>query len=215
MALMVVAVLLTQSRQAIIGLVGAVFVLVFRSDTERAAPSCVLLLLVADLVGFVPTWSRTRSKSGQPSSTRSSSGSPGSRTPSTIWQTDPWFGVGLRWWYTDRFPVQFQPPNAEIEVLTTAGVVGPGRLHRPHGRGLGVAWELDPVYGSVALAVLVSTVSCRAQFDLFWAAVQGSLPFVVLGLCLGAPPGRREQRQRRRSRAGPDTTRASDPVAVA
>ena len=31
-----------------------------------------------------------------------------------------------------------------------------------------------------------STGSSQGQFDLFWAAVQGSLPFVVLGLCLGA-----------------------------
>ena len=42
----------------------------------------------------------------------------------SVWGTDPWFGAGLRWWYTDRFAVRFQPPNAEIEVLTTAGVVG-------------------------------------------------------------------------------------------
>ena len=41
-----------------------------------------------------------------------------------VWLNDPIFGVGLRWWYTDRFPSKFQPPNAELEVLTTAGVVG-------------------------------------------------------------------------------------------
>ena len=41
-----------------------------------------------------------------------------------IWQTDPLFGVGLRWWYTDRFDTSFQPPNAILEMLSTAGLFG-------------------------------------------------------------------------------------------
>jgi len=48
-----------------------------------------------------------------------------------------------------------------------------------------VAWRLDPAYGSLAVAVLVSRL-VQGQFDIFWAAVQGSIPFVVLGICLGA-----------------------------
>ena len=51
-----------------------------------------------------------------------------------IWQTDPLFGVGLRWWYTDRFETRFQPPNAILEMLSTAGLVGLVGLPRPDGR---------------------------------------------------------------------------------
>jgi hypothetical protein len=43
---------------------------------------------------------------------------------------------------------------------------------------------MDPRYGSLALAVLVSRF-VQGQLDLFWVAVQGSIPFVVLGICLG------------------------------
>src|SRR5690606_30539755 len=42
----------------------------------------------------------------------------------SIWQTSPLFGVGLRWWYTDRTGFNFQPPNAEFEMLTSGGIVG-------------------------------------------------------------------------------------------
>ena len=103
----------------------------------------------------------------------------------TVWSSDPWFGVGLRWWYTDRFPFQFQPPNAEIEVLTSAGVLGLAAFVMLMVVSLRVAWKLDPAYGSLAVAVLVSRL-VQGQFDLFWSAVQGSVPFVVLGICLGA-----------------------------
>ena len=51
-----------------------------------------------------------------------------------IWQTNPLFGVGLRWWYTDRFETRFQPPNAILEMLSTAGLVGLVGLPRPDGR---------------------------------------------------------------------------------
>ena len=52
MALMLAAVLFTQSRQAVIGLVAAVFVLVLRSKTDRRR-SKLVLLLAAPLVLFV------------------------------------------------------------------------------------------------------------------------------------------------------------------
>ena len=80
-------------------------------------------------------------------------------------------------------PFRFQPPNAEIEVLTTAGVVGLLGF-RAHVVVPRVAWRLDPAYGTLAVAVLVSRL-VQGQFDLFWAASQGSLPFMIVGVCLG------------------------------
>jgi hypothetical protein len=48
-----------------------------------------------------------------------------------------------------------------------------------------VLWRIDRGYGTVALAVLLSRLA-QSQLDLFWIAVQTSLPFVVAGISLGA-----------------------------
>ena len=78
---------------------------------------------------------------------------------------------------------------------------------------LRVAWRLDPAYGSLAVAVLVSRL-VQGQFDLFWAAVQGSLPFVVLGHLPRRQAGTRTERPRARRRPR-RPTRSSDPSPVA
>ena len=183
MTLMVAAVLFTQSRQAVIGLVGAVFVLVLRSNTDRKRSKLLLLVLAPILVGVTNLVQDQLKSDNQFNSVLQRLS--WFQDSITVWSTDPWFGVGLRWWYTDRFPFQFQPPNAEIEVLTSAGVLGLLGFVTLMVVALRVAWRLDPVYGSLAVAVLVSRL-VQGQFDLYWAAVQSSLPFVVLGLCLGA-----------------------------
>ncbi|CAN7467380.1 O-antigen ligase family protein [Terrabacter sp. LjRoot27] len=183
MVLMLAAVLFTQSRQALIGLVAAVFVLVLRSKTDRKR-SKLVLLLAAPLVLFVTNLVQDQVQSGNQFNSVFQRLT-WFQDSMTVWSSDPWFGVGLRWWYTDRFPFQFQPPNAEIEVLTSAGVVGLAAFVLLMVVALRVAWRLDPAYGSLAVAVLVSRL-VQGQFDLFWSAVQGSVPFVVLGICLGA-----------------------------
>jgi hypothetical protein len=183
MTLMVAATLLTQSRQAVIGLIAAVFVLVLRSNTERRR-SKLILLIMGPLVLFVTNLVQDQIQSGNQFNSVFQRIS-WLQDSMAVWATDPWFGVGLRWWYTDRFVVRFQPPNAEIEVLTSGGVLGVVAFVVLLVVTLRVAWKLDPVYGSVALGVLVNRFA-QAQFDLFWAAVQGSIPFVVLGICLGA-----------------------------
>ncbi len=183
MSLMLVAVLFTQSRQALVGLAAAIFVLVLRSDTERRRSKLVLLLVVP-LVLFVTNLVQDQVQSDNQFNSVFQRLT-WFQDSMTVWSSDPWFGVGLRWWYTDRFPFQFQPPNAEVEVLTSAGIVGLAAFVLLMVVALRVAWRLDPVYGSLAVAVLVSRL-VQGQFDLFWAAVQGSVPFVVLGLCLGA-----------------------------
>ena len=183
MVLMLAAVLFTQSRQALIGLVAAVFVLVLRSRSDRKR-SKLVLLLVAPLVLFVTNLVQDQVQSGNQFNSVFQRLT-WFQDSMTVWSADPWFGVGLRWWYTDRFPFQFQPPNAEIEVLTSAGVVGLVAFVLLMVVALRVAWRLDPAYGSMAVGVLVSRL-VQGQFDLFWSAVQGSVPFVVLGICLGA-----------------------------
>ena len=102
-----------------------------------------------------------------------------------VWLTDPWFGVGLRWWYTDRFEARFQPPNAELELLTSAGVVGLIAFAVMFGGTVLVLRRIDPAFGVLPLMVLVCRFA-QAQFDLFWGAVVGSIPWLIIGLSLGA-----------------------------
>jgi hypothetical protein len=179
----VTGILVTQSRQALIGLAVALVIIVFRRQQGRAR-SRLILLGLAPLLALVAVSVKDQIVSGNEFNSifqritwiRDSLG---------VWAHDPFFGVGLRWWYTDRFEVRFQPPNGEIEVLTSAGVIGlVGFLALLVG-ALVVLWRIDPAFGTAAFAVLLSRV-VQAQFDFFWVASQVSVPFVIVGVCLGA-----------------------------
>ena len=182
-SVMALAVLLTQSRQALVGLAAVIFVVVLRGKGEHRRSKLVLIIVAPALV-FVTKLVQDQVESGNQFNSVFQRFT-WFQDSFAIWQTDPWFGVGLRWWYTDRFPVKFQPPNAEMEVVTTAGVVGLAAFLALMIGALVVLGRLDPVYGTVAFTILVNRL-VQTQFDLFWAAVQGSLPFVVIGIALGA-----------------------------
>lgn len=102
-----------------------------------------------------------------------------------IWSTSPIFGVGLRWWYTDRFPLTFQPPNAELEVISSVGVVGLVGFLLMFILGFIALWRLNPVYGTVGAAIIVTRFA-QAQFDLYWVAGQASVLWIVAAICFGA-----------------------------
>jgi polysaccharide biosynthesis protein PslJ len=186
----------TQSRQAIAGLAAALIVIVMRThNSGRERRSKVILLAVAAGMGFILVMVRDQVASGNEFNSffqRVDWFGESIR----IWQTNPLFGVGLRWWYTDRFENNFQPPNAILEMLSTAGLVGlVGFLVLMVG-SLVVLWRMDARYGLVAFVVILSRL-VQGQLDLFWVAVQTSIPFLIVGICLGAhgreladqPPG--------------------------
>lgn len=113
-----------------------------------------------------------------------------------IWQESPLFGVGMRWWYTDRFAGQFQsfqPPNAEMEVLTTVGVFGLIGFLAMFGVAAWYLWKMEPIYGTVGLAVVATRFS-QAQLDLYWVAGQASLLWMVAGICYGVQALDRDRR---------------------
>ncbi|MDA8290212.1 MAG: O-antigen ligase domain-containing protein, partial [Actinomycetota bacterium] len=103
----------------------------------------------------------------------------------SVFHVSPWLGVGLRWWYTNRFPFQFQPPNAELEMLTSGGIVGLVAMFVLYGGGLERLRRLDWEFGTLAFAALLMRVT-QAQFDIFWVTGQSSLPFMIVGVALGA-----------------------------
>jgi O-antigen ligase len=207
----VLALLATQSRQGILGLSVAIFVVVMRRTPSGKRRNRGILLALIPTLAFVSVMVRDQIRSGNQFNAvfqrvtwfQDATG---------VWLTDPWLGVGLRWWYTDRFPVAFQPPNAELDTLTAAGVVGLAAfLVLLVGTWL-IARRIDPAFGIVAELVLL-TRFVQSQFDLFWVSMQASLPFVILGICLGAL-AHHEAGQERLARAGQLLDQALHPTGV-
>lgn len=191
--LMVAGILVAQSRQALIGLMAAIVVAVLRrSTTGRSRLGLLLLipaawLVVSMVVDQVESQNRHNSVFQRVEWLRE---------VYHFWRESPIFGHGLRYWYNPG-ELPYQPPQAELEVLASAGVVGlVGFLVMWIGV-LVVLWHVDPRFGTLAIAVLLCRL-VQSQFDLFWVAVQVSLPFVVAGICLGAMD------HERRSKAEPD-----------
>ncbi|WP_166850234.1 O-antigen ligase [Isoptericola sp. BMS4] len=183
LGLLVAGVAASQARQAMVGLVVGLLVVSLRPDPDRRRSRLVLLAAVPAVYGV---WTVVREQLAS-----------GDRFNSAhqrltwyeealdVWRQDPLFGVGLRWWTAGRTEYTFQPPNAELEVLSSAGIVGlTGFLVLAVGT-LVVLWRLDPRFGTLAVAVLL-TRFVQGQFDLFWVSVQVSVPFVVAGVCVGA-----------------------------
>ncbi len=121
-----------------------------------------------------------------------------------IWRTSPWFGVGMRWWYTDRFPGLFQPPNVGLEVLTTTGIVGLLGFVLMAAIVLFALAQMGRDYSTVAIAVVVARL-VQAQFDQFWAAGQSSVLWVVAGIAVGAM-ARAQQSKELRAAAWPTSS---------
>ncbi|QDO87419.1 O-antigen ligase family protein [Ornithinimicrobium ciconiae] len=170
-----------QSRQAMVGLAIGLVVVSVRNHPERRR-SLLILLGIAPVLAVVATMVRDQLASDN---IHNSAFQRLTWFEESIeaWQQNPWVGTGLRYWYTDT-QYNFQPPNGILEVLATAGVVGlVGFLIMMIG-SLVVLWRLDKTYGTLAFALLLSRL-VQGQLDLFWVAVQTSIPFLVAGLCLG------------------------------
>ncbi|MFI2753350.1 O-antigen ligase family protein [Cellulomonas sp. P22] len=182
-ALFVLGILASQSRQAMLGLAVAVTVVALRPDPHRRRSRVVLVAVVAATVAVL-SLVRDQIASGDVHNSANQRLAWFEQSIA-IWQHDPLFGAGLRWWYTDRFPERFQPPNAEFEVLSSAGVVGLVGFVLLVVVALVVLWRVDPQFGTLAFAIVLMRV-VQGQFDLFWVAAQVSIPFAVAGVCLGA-----------------------------
>ncbi|QGF23881.1 O-antigen ligase family protein [Raineyella fluvialis] len=180
--ILIVALLMTQSRQAIVGLAFGLLVILLRGNAHRRRSKAVVLLAVPALV-FVATTVRDQVRSGNGFNSANQRITWFQDTVA-YWMTSPWVGHGLRYWYRPGEP-RFQPPNAEIEMLATAGIVGLIGFLVLIAACLALLWRIEPEYGTLAVAVVLGKV-VQGQFDLFWSAVQVSIPFVIAGICLGA-----------------------------
>lgn len=174
--------LFTQSRQGIVALLVGILVLLWLRPKEQRR-STVIVVLSIPVVVFI--WWATQQQLADPSDFSSANIRISSwKTSIDIWQLNPWFGQGLRWWYRPDFPGIIAPPNGLTEMLTSAGIVGATAYVVLF---CGAIWVLAKVprrYSALAIAVLVAHV-LRGQLDMFWLAVVASLPWILVGICLG------------------------------
>lgn len=184
-------ILASQSRQAMIGaLAGAVILSLRRRPQTGRYPKLVWIAAIPVLVFVLTLVSDQLGEDNRFNSANQRLD--WYATTIDIWQTSPVFGVGLRWWYTDRFAGgNFQPPNAELEVLSSVGIVGLIGFLVMFLVGFWTLWRIDPAYGTVGAAVIV-TRFVQAQFDLYWAAGQASFLWLVAAMCIGAATRKRE-----------------------
>ena len=181
LALLVVAILLTQSRQAIIGLIVVIIVAVARRGVTGRSRLTLLLIIPAVILIASMVIDQVNSQNQHNSVFQRLDWL---REVYAFWKHAPIFGHGLRFWYYNP-TVPYQPPQAELEVIASAGLVGLIGFIAMWVGVLIVLWRIDPRYGTLALALPLSRI-VQSQFDLFWTSVQTSIPFVVAGICLGA-----------------------------
>lgn len=179
--ILAIAIIMTQSRQAMIGLIVAILLIVARSGrTGRSLWTFLLaipgaVLIVATVIDQIESQNEFNSFFQRLD---------WMRELYAQWKLAPVFGHGLRYWYYNP-SIPYQPPQAEFEVATSAGIVGLLAFAVMWVVVILVLWRIDPLYGTLAVAATLSRI-VQAQFDLFWVAAQVSVPFAIAGICLGA-----------------------------
>lgn len=181
--LFVLAIVGSQARQALVGLSVGVLVVAMRPSPGRHRSKLILLAVVPGLY-FVGAAIQDQLESTDLFNSAHQRLT-WYQQAIEIWQENPVVGVGLRWWTAGRTEYTFQPPNAELEVMSSAGLVGLIAFLVLMGGALVVLWRLDRRFGTLAFAILLTRL-VQSQFDLFWSAIVVSVPFVLIGICLGA-----------------------------
>lgn len=176
-----IGVVMTQSRQAAIGMIVGLILIALRGKVSTRSKLVLLLIIPAVVLIVITVIEQVESQNRFNSVFQRLDWA---REVYALWKHSPIFGHGLRYWYTDT-SAAFQPPQAELEVLASAGIVGLVGFVVMWVGILVVLWRVDPRFGALALAVVTARI-VQGQFDLFWVAAQVSIPFVIAGICLGA-----------------------------
>ena len=191
MALCILGILASQSKQAMVSLIAGAAVLLLRDRRFRRRSLTILAALVPLAVVAYVTVSREFASSNQFNSVHQRQ--TWLRDSLSVWHISPLVGIGLRWWYTNRVQFHFQPPNAEAEVLTSAGLIGLAAFLVLALGSIWVVWHLPTRYATLAAAVLIMRL-VQGQLDIFWVSAQEAIPWLIVGMCLAG--GLRESRHR-------------------
>lgn len=193
-------VLASQARQALVGLALGIMLITLRGDPDRKRSKLILLAAVPAIY-FVVLAVQEQLASGNEFNSANQRLS-WYQDAIGVWQRSPWVGMGLRWWTAGVTEFVFQPPNVELEVLSSAGVVGLAGFLALFLGGMVALWRINPRFGTLAFSILLMRF-VQGQFDLFWVSVQVSVPFAVVGVCLGAEAYARSRQEVRDGLAPP------------
>lgn len=177
--LCMVGVLATTSRNAIISLVLAALVAGLRTG-RFSFRSLLLFLALAPMA--VVAYLSIKSEVASHSTTDSIS----QRVlwynqAMALWRQSPIWGQGERFWYHPGSTLKAQPPNMEISMLATGGVVGLTGLVILVLGTLYLLWRMPKVAGTLAFAVMLAH-TVEGQFDVYWVAGTGTIPWIIAGM---------------------------------
>lgn len=201
----------SQSKQAMIALAFGILFMQFRSRGMGRRSRLIFLALIPMLIIAFDIVSSEITSHNRFNSvyTRLSAYSDSIH----VWSQSPLVGVGLRWWYLAAFQPAIQPPNAELEMLTSAGLIGLMGFFVLFFGALAVLRKVPKEFGTLALAVLLMRL-LQGQLDLFWVAAQGSLPWMLVGLVLGVVALERRRSPRLNMPPAPPLYRSTDLVSL-
>ncbi|QAY69028.1 O-antigen ligase family protein [Xylanimonas protaetiae] len=173
-----------QSRQSLVGLGVSMLVVALRPGRQRPRGAGVLLMLIVPVALYVMS-SVNADLTDADGFNSTTERAVGLDIGWQAWHDNPLFGAGLRWFVADRGYPGFQPPNAVVETLSSVGVVGLAGFVVMMIGAVVIAWRLPREFGTLAAALTVQRI-VQSQFDQFWVGAHVSIPFVVLGVCVGA-----------------------------
>lgn len=179
-----VGMLAAQSRQALIGTGIGVLIIGLRPRFHNGKRSRLIWFMLLPVAVFVITEVREQLAADDQFNS-SAQRLTWYEDSIKVWLMSPLFGVGHRWWVTGHTGYSgFQPPNAELEVLTTVGIIGLIGFFAMFGGAIWLLARMNPVYGTIGLAIVVARLA-QTQFDLYWVAGQSSILWIVAGICYG------------------------------
>ena len=182
--LCLLALLASQSKQAIIALFATVVAAAIMDPGVRHRSKLLLAALVPLLVtGYIILSAEIAQL---PTNRFNSIGARESSFTADvhIWLLSPIFGEGMRWFYLPHFAGNIQPPDIFFEALTETGVVGIVAMAVLLWGTSRVFLALPPAIGTIAF-LLVAGRAFESIFDIYWVSAGVTLPWLIAGTALG------------------------------
>ncbi len=183
----------TQSRGAAIAFGAVVLVFLMRSTWARQGRRVwrllPLVLLLGAGVGTAMVISYQH-EAAEHSGSKYKFGSVGSRKTTyeavidDVIMPNPIVGAGPKWFRQADAPTG-EPHNLVLDELAGDGIIGLVAFAVLLWTFLGVARRAPPPLGELAFYVLLARIIADL-FDIFWVAGPNTLPFLILGLAVGA-----------------------------
>lgn len=178
------ALLASQSKQAIIALVVVLAYTVIRQPSVRRRSKLLIATLVpVAITGYLLISAEVANlavNKHNSIATRLQSFS----ADFHLWSTSPILGEGMRWFYLPQYAGYIQPPNIFVETLLDGGIVGVIALLILLGGSARVFFSLPREIGTIALVLVLGRV-VESIFDIYWTSGGSVLPWLVAGLAIG------------------------------